>query len=130
MEKLYKKAKENNILIEYFPMQKVKALSIPRTIVINPLKINKKSEKKTCIAHELGHQCTNSFYRINSPLETKSRLEERATRWAVNELISAEDLKQAFKKGLTEVWQLAEYFEVTEDFIRDAVRVHKLRGDL
>ena len=57
-------------------------------------------------------------------------MEERATRWAVQELIPADKLLSAFKNGYTEVWQLAEYFNVTENFIKDTIRVHKVKGNI
>lgn len=130
MNGLLEFAKSEHIKIDVYPMNKVKACSIPHSIAINPNKIKTNRELKECLAHELGHQATGSFYKLNSKFETRSRMEERATRWAVQALISAKDLKRAFKKGYTEVWQLAEYFDVPENFIKDTVRIHKLKGNL
>lgn len=130
MNGLLKLAKDEHVKIDFFPMNQVKACSIPYSIAINPNAISNNRELKDCLAHELGHQVTGSFYKLNSKFETRSRMEERATRWAVQTLISAEDLKRAFKKGYTEAWQLADFFDVTEDFIKDTVRIHKLKGNL
>lgn len=130
MNGLLKFAKEKNIQIDFFPMSKVKACSIPYSIALNPNNIKNHQELKECLAHELGHQATGSFYKLNSKFETRARMEERSIRWAVQMLIPAEDLKKAFKKGYTEIWQLAEYFDVSESFIKDTVRIHKLKGNL
>lgn len=128
---LIKYADANDIEVDYFPLSSdTTALSIPGAIALNKSVLDTNPKTVVALAHELGHQATNSFYRLKSKYEMRTRAEERATRWAVDELISADELKQAFKEGCTEVWQLAEYFEVTEDFIRDAVRIHKLKGDL
>jgi hypothetical protein len=47
-----------------------------------------------------------------------SRAEYRALRWAAQWLIPLDKLAQAFKWGIFEVWELAEYFDVTEDMVR------------
>lgn len=130
MNALLELAKEEHIQIDLFPMNSVKACSIPNSIALNPNKIKTSREFKECLAHELGHQATGSFYKLNSKFETRLRMEERSTRWAVQKLIPAEDLKIALKNGYTEVWQLAEYFDVPENFIRDTIRIHKLKGNL
>lgn len=36
-------------------------------------------------------------------------------------------LKQAVRDGMTEVWELAEYFDVTEDFMRWAIAYYTER---
>lgn len=130
MNALFEFAKDEHVQIDFFPMSRVKACSIPHSIAINPNMIEDNRELKECIAHELGHQATGSFYRLSSKFETRSHMEERATRWAVQKLISVGNLKKALKKGYTEVWQLAEYFDVPENFIKDTIRIHKLKGNL
>lgn len=130
MDKLYQLAKEANIEIDYYPTKKLKAFSIPHAIIINPQMTKNEQEIKEIFAHEMGHQATGSFYKFNSKFETRSRAEERATRWAVQTLIPAEDLKSAFEQGYTEIWQLAEYFDVSEDFMKDTVRVHTVKGNI
>lgn len=130
ISKLYKYAEQNNIDVDYFPLRDTKALSIPGGIALNAKCFKKLSEIIECLAHELGHQATGSFYKLNSKLETRKRMEEQATRWAVYELIPIEQLEEAFQKGYTEIWQLAEYFNASEDFIREAIRVHKTKGNI
>lgn len=130
MEKLYQIANEEHICIDYHPMKKLSAFSLSRTIVIDPSKIRSRRKLKECLAHEIGHHKRNAFYKISSSLETKEWQEERATRWAVQELIPAQDLKEALRQGYTEIWQLAEYFDVSEEFMSEAVRVHTVKGNI
>lgn len=130
MTSLHSIAEKNNIEVDYFPMKKLKAFSLAHTIIINPELVKTVREEKECMAHELGHQIKNAFYDIDSTLETRARQEERATRWAVQKLIPARELKEALKKGYTEIWQLAEYFDVSCEFMADAVRVHKLKNNI
>ena len=123
-------ANEENIKIDFFPMKRLKALAIPHSIAINPNKIKTNRELKEALAHELGHHKRNAFYTIHSSLETRERQEERATRWAVDALVPAEEIKKALKKGYVELWPLADYFDVSEEFMADAIRVHRLKGKI
>ena len=73
------------------------------------------------MAHELGHCLTGSFYNRHTRFDVRQRHENRADKWAVRQVISVEDLDTAIASGYTEVWQLAEYFCVTEQFMRKAI---------
>lgn len=78
------------------------------------------SEKNNRILHELGHCATGAFYHAYSPLETRSRCEHKAKRWAIKKAVPKGRLLTAFKRGYVEVWQLAEYFNVDEPLIKFA----------
>ena len=54
-------------------------------------------------------------------MDSRQRHENRANKWAIQALIPVEKLDDAIAEGCTEVWELAERFQVTEDFIRRAV---------
>ena len=41
-----------------------------------------------------------------------------------------EELQEAVNKGYTEIYELAEYFDVTEDFILTAIEIYKRQGKL
>lgn len=88
------------------------------------------AEEKEIIAHELGHCKTGTTHSISSPFELIERHEYRADKWAIHELIPFEDLQKAIKEGNTEIWQLAEYFNETEDFIRRTEYVYQCEGRL
>ena len=71
--------------------------------------------------HELGHAATGALHRIDSPYETVERSEYRANRWAAEHFLNAEAFREAFSSGCTELWQLAEYFELPEEDVRKAL---------
>ena len=73
------------------------------------------------MAHELGRRLTGSYYTRHTRFDIRQRHENRADKWAVRQIISVEDLDTAIAAGYTEVWQLAEYFSVTEQFMRKAI---------
>lgn len=75
------------------------------------------------LAEELGHHYTTTinaipqtFFHYRDRLEV-SRAEYRALRWAALHLMPRDDILRAIKSGLVERWQLAEYFNVTEEMV-------------
>ena len=44
--------------------------------------------------------------------------------YAIKKLIPKDELKNAADSGITEVWELAEYFNVTEDFVKRAIYIY------
>ena len=79
------------------------------------------SQERVHLGHELGHCLTGSFYNIYAAVDCRQRHENRANKWAVTTLIPVDDLDEAVAEGCTELWELADRFGVTEDFIKKAV---------
>ena len=134
LEELYRIAQQQNITVDLFPLGKREALSLMDLsgdcyIAIDPGKISGQSDERNKLAHELGHCCTGAFYNQYSHYDCRKRHENRADRWAIRQLIPASDLDDAIALGCTEIWQLAEHFSVSEDFIRKAVCYH-VHGNL
>ncbi len=71
--------------------------------------------------HELGHAATGALHKVDSPYETVERSEYRAKRWSAEHFLRAEDFQEAFAAGYTEPWQLAEYFDLPEQDIKNAL---------
>ena len=80
------------------------------------------------MAHELGHCKRGAFYNQYSSFDIRSRHEYRADKWAVQQIIPYEELISACESGYTERWELAEYFDVTENFITKAFEVYSALG--
>ncbi len=90
-------------------------------IFLDCSKIETLAEEKSIVAHECGHYATGATHTVSSPLDLVERHENKADKWAIKHLISREELDEAVKKGNTEIWELAEYFNVTEDFMKKVV---------
>ena len=73
------------------------------------------------MGHELGHCLTGSFYNRHTRFDIRQRHENRADKWAVHKLIPVESLDEAVADGCCEIWELAERFGVTEQFMKKAV---------
>lgn len=76
---------------------------------------------KGVCCHELGHVQTGALHKVSSPYETVERSEYRANRWAAEHYLPPEDFREAFAAGYTELWQLAEYFDLPEEVIKNAL---------
>ena len=123
---LYDIAAQQNIPVLSFPLEKTGSLSHMDDrgrcfIGIDPALRDGDVRERVHLSHELGHCVTGSFYNIYAAIDHRQRHENRADKWAVQALIPVEALDDAIAEGCTEVWELAERFQVTEDFIRKAV---------
>lgn len=130
LTELYNLAESERVDVAAFSLGKREALSTMDSdgqcyIAIDPHKISSTADEKTKLAHELGHCATGAFYNVYSPLGSRQRHENRADKWVIKKLIPEDELEEAVADGYTEIWELAEYFCVTEDFMRKAVSLYK-----
>lgn len=79
-----------------------------------------RSLKGIC-CHELGHAATGALHKVSSSFDLVERSEYRANRWATEHFLPVEDFQDAFSAGYSELWQLAEYFDLPEQDIKNAL---------
>ena len=79
------------------------------------------------LAHELGHCETGAFYNRYAARDIRQKYENRANKWAYKKLVPQDELAEACLQGYREPWELAEYFGVTEDFLRGALKYYQER---
>ena len=123
---LYCLAQQQNIEVLSFPLPETGSMSIMTErgqcfIGMDEAVKDGAVQERVHLSHELGHCVTGSFYNIHAAVDCRQRHENKANKWAIQTLIPVDDLDQAIAEGCTEVWELAERFGVTEDFIRKAV---------
>lgn len=123
---LYDLAQQQNIEVLRYPMQENGSMSIMLDdgtcyIGIDGSVQDGSVQERVHMGHELGHCLTGSFYNRHSPFDIRQRHENRADKWAICQLIPLEDLDEAIAEGCCELWELAERFGVTEQFIKKAV---------
>ena len=61
------------------------------------------------------------FYNRWATCDIRKKHENRADKWAIERLVPLEDFDQAIADGYDNIPDLADYFNVTEDFMRKAV---------
>ena len=134
LKQIYHTAEQQNIVIDRFALSSREALSLMDEdgtcfIAIDPGKIQNEADERTKLCHELGHCIKGAFYNAYSNFDCRQKHENRADKWAVLDLISADALDDAVAAGHTEIWELAEFFGVTEPFMRKALCYH-VHGNL
>ena len=72
--------------------------------------------------HEMGHAATGALHKVSSPYELVERSEYRANRWIAENHLTCQAFCEAFQDGCTELWQLAEYFDLPQQDIEKALR--------
>ena len=75
--------------------------------------------------HEMGHIATGALHKVDSPYELVERSEYRAARWVTEHYLPEDAFREAFQAGYTELWQLAEYFDLPERVIESALTYWK-----
>ena len=123
---LYDLARQQNIDVLTHPLPQTGSLSVMleggRCFVgLDRSVCDGATQERVHLSHELGHCVTGSFYNIYAAVECRQRHENRADKWAISTLIPVEDLDEAVAQGCTEIWELAERFQVTEEFMRKTV---------
>ena len=73
-------------------------------------------------AHELSHLSTGALHRPASPYDLAARNEYRANRHFAQQYLSVKELREAFRLGFRELWELAEYFDLPEQDIEKALQ--------
>ena len=123
---LYAFAKQQNIEVFCCPLPETGSLSFMEDsgecyIGMDESVKDGDVQERVHLGHELGHCVTGSFYNIHAAIDCRQRHENRANKWAIQALIPVEELDSAIAEGCTEVWELADRFGVTEEFIRKTV---------
>lgn len=90
-------------------------------IFLDKTRLKTASEEKSALLHESGHYATGTTHEVCSQFDLVEKHEYKADKWAVERALSAEELDEAVSAGHTEMWDLAEYFGVTEEFMKKAV---------
>lgn len=122
---IYQEAEADGIEVHFQHFCTQPSMSVPGHIGIDTDKLQTTAEEATAAAHELAHCDTGSFYNVYSPIDSRRKNENRADRYAILRYIPEEELLSAVRSGLQELWQLADYFGFTEDFIKKAICLYR-----
>jgi len=124
-EKLLKKASHHGVDIYEKPMkQRIKGLYADNVIWINK-HIPTTTEKTCVLAEELGHYYTSIGDILDQSQIENRKQEYRARAWAYQRLAGPEKIIKAFECGVRNRYELAEFLNVTEEFIGDAIKYLK-----
>ncbi|MDJ0305359.1 ImmA/IrrE family metallo-endopeptidase [Dehalobacter sp.] len=84
-----------------------------------------KREKICTIAEEHAHYLTTSGNILDLTDVRNRKQEKRARNWAYEKLIPLQSFVKAYKEGIRNRYELAEFLEVTEEFLDAAISRYK-----
>ena len=114
-------AEYNNLYIEERPM-KNDGLYADGCAWINK---DMKSNRKYCIlAEEIGHYETSVGNILDQEKTNNRKQELTARKWAYEKILPIENIRFAVADGYTEIWDMAEYLDVDEAFLKEALRYY------
>ena len=130
------------ITVAECPLRSMRCLSLQngRIVGINTARFDSSAEVRTALIHEDGHFASGAFYLPYSPYQLKAQAEYRADKAAVLKHIPYPELAARLRRGgvRVDVVRLpkvvhthggaAEYFCVTEDFLRKAYALYRDMG--
>lgn len=132
MDNLLKIADQGNYQISFKKTDDIKSVSLEFNnnlyININESQIESDAEKRVCLAHELGHCISGTLYTLNHSNLYRGSAEYRADYRAAQLVIPIVDLKKCVGKGITEKYELAEFFGVTEEFVERTLYIYGNKG--
>ena len=103
---------------------RIKGLYADNVIWINEL-ITTSNEKACVLAEELGHYHTTVGDILNQQSILDRKQEKVARAWAYKKLVPFTKIIDAYKEGITNKYEFAEYLGVTESFLLEAINRYK-----
>jgi hypothetical protein len=82
-------------------------------------------ERQCILAEELGHHYTSYGDILDKNNIVNIKQEKRARNWAYERLVGIIGLINAYKKGIRDKHELADYLGVTEEFLEEAINHYK-----
>ena len=113
-----------DIVNRKFNSNRIKGLYCDGTVALNS-QIETSKERACVLAEELGHYYT-TVGNILDLSDAQNRKQERQARlWAYNKQIGLSGLIKAYENGCRSRYEIAEFLEVTEEFLEEAVQCYR-----
>lgn len=127
LDKLLRESEDIGVEVrEYdFKSSRLKGLYVDSVITLNPASIANRAEKTCVLAEEIGHHLT-SFGNILDQSDIRSRKQElRARAWAYERLVPLSEIVRAYKARVKGRYEIAEFLDVTEDFLERSIQRYR-----
>ena len=111
-------------VVDYtFESDRIKGLYCDGVVAIRE---NMTIPEKTCaLSEELGHHETSVGNIIDMTSAANRKQERQARLWAYNKQIGLIGLVRAFEHGCQNRFEIAEYLEVTEEFLEECIECYR-----
>ena len=132
LQKLYDMAESHQVGVYFYDLGDTAAATVSGenfcAIALNPRDNRCERQELEHLSHEMGHIETGTLHRPGADELEILRSEYRCAAWVVKYLVPIDELLEAAEHGYTEIWELAEYFGVSEECILDAVKIYRNKG--
>ncbi|MBP1999715.1 hypothetical protein J2Z69_000734 [Paenibacillus shirakamiensis] len=96
-----------------------------KKIILISKYIDSSLEKKCVLAEEIGHYHKTVGNIVDQTQIINTRQETVARRWAFDKLVPLDGIINAFHDGIGNRFELADYLEISEDFLESALEYYK-----
>lgn len=116
-DEMMKEISENGVPVHELDMSAYSGLYIDGNIILNK-QLNDSKERLTILAEEYGHHLTCGGNNIlNQTTVYNKKIEHKGRKYAYKKLTNFKDIIKAYDNGIRTVYDMADYFNVTEKFL-------------
>lgn len=112
-----------DIIIPKFENKRINGLYCDGTVAIR--EDMNTTEKACTLAEEMGHHYTSVGDIIDMNVAGNRKQERQARLWAYNKRIGLQGLIRAYEHGCQNRYEVAEYLEVTDEFLTDCISCYR-----
>lgn len=125
-EQLEQEAHDDNVKIHnyYLGEENLKGFYMDGNIAINT-SVETSTEKTCVLAEEMGHHYTTVGNILDMESASNRKQERQARLWAYNKQIGLRGLINAYDHGCQNKYEVAEYLEVTDEFLTDCIECYR-----
>lgn len=81
-------------------------------------------EKYCILSEEIGHYETSVGDILDLSRPANAKQESIARKWAFRKILSKDKILEAVRRGNTELYDIAEYLDVSEEFLKEAMKYY------
>ena len=123
-EQLLTTADQNGLLVKEKTLVQHDGLLRGKRIAIRK-DIETQAEKSCVLAEEIGHHCTSSGDILDQTDIMNRKQEYRARLYGYNLKVGLTGLISAYEEGCRNLYEMAEYLDVTEEYLRNVIQCYK-----
>lgn len=123
-EELLKEADSIGLIVKEKPLRSGDGRIYGNKIAIRK-DIPTQTEKACVLAEELGHHCTSSGNIIDQNIIFNRQQELRARMYGYNLSIGLMGIAKAFESGCRNLYEMAEFLDVTEEYLKEAIESYR-----
>ena len=123
-EQLLTAADQTDLVVKEQPLTDHDGLLRGRRIAIRK-DIETQAEKSCVLAEEIGHHCTSSSDILDQADIMNRKQEYRARLYGYNLKIGLTGLIRAYEAGCRNLYEMAEYLDATEEYLREAIQCYR-----